>query len=1500
MILSAGSLGLTSSEIGIYIDSSATVAGATVILTGTGGGLYNSTGSGNSGIVLNGVTFSATNIQLTGIGGTGAGGSHDGVLISSALTASSTQLLFVNCVGGSGGNGNIGVAITAALTQSIGTLAFKNISGGSVSTTNYGVYTAANVSAPTISAIDVFSGIGTDTNIGFYIGGGTFGGSSATSISLSAGSLGTGSNEIGIQVASGATVQIGASGTASLQGIGGGSLSGSGSGNIGISFASGSALTVGSAATAYIMGQGGSGSGGAHYGAYWNGTLTLSASSSTLSFTDCIGGLGGTQAGTTANNTGLFLAASLTPALGTISLFNVQGGGPLPGQGACANNYGLLLNGITLSAPTLSITGLQGGNGTSQDIGLYISGGTLGSVTTTTLTVTAGSGGTGSTEVGILIDNSGIVQGSSSSVITLTGSGSSESSGTGNYGIELSGANFTVGSSLTLIGEGGQGSANCDGIAIDTAATTVTISNAASTATFEGFATQGSGILVSAALNSSVAGSGALILTGTGGVSGDGIDVEANITVYDAITLTLQGATRSTSASNGGILLASGVALASANGAIDLAGIQNAPILLNNCTVTSTGAAIDVTGPVILLASTPTFSGIGVTFNDTIDGAFGLSAAAGTGTLSFLGSVGSATSLTAFTTTGSAYVLGGDITLSNAALSMTGGNVTLVSDVSISTGTSTVTFDGTISGPLYDFAITSADGGVSLGNSVTTYTLAITPAITLTGSVTMTTSSASSQAMVLSSTVTAANYPLTLAAGTGDITLGSTISLGSGAFTVSTGSQVAFNGSVTAVPISVAIPAILSSAITFDASSSASGNVTFASTIDGDYALTINAGAGTGIVTLGAALGGITPLGSVSISGSALDLNQGIYTNNSAITLSLPVILTGNVTMHTGVTGANITLNNPVSGVFNLTLDAGYSSTIALNAAVGTLSTLTLRSAGTVTAASTITAASIVQSYVSGTATYSGLLTTTGNISLNGTAIVINGGIASGGTTSLTHTGTLTVGAAITSTAAFTESGGGTVALNANVTTTNTNMTFNSPVALGTTITLAAGSGTMTFNDTIDGAQQLILTAGTINFVERVGSSTPLSSLSATATTIQIGANQYIAPTAVGALMTYDGAVTITNSVALVDSGTVALTVTGAITGSYPLTLRAPSADIDLGSSVTLTGSSTTLTPFYAKASGDVTVGGTISTANTYGGDVQIISTGGSINVMSIITSGSVGNGGNILLQPATGYSAADPTFGTVPDGKINFTGSAIAITATGGASGVGGLIAFSPQGRATTMSVATITVSANITTGVQDITISGGTFVMGLNEAMTNYNGSISLTATGYTALSDMVALDQISITAGTTDPNNFLISRDVAQLLKSDGTFNASPNTHILARTSVTISTSEVPTGLNIGIVGIPDRDTFQALLVYENIVLNYDSESVPPPSPPSPPTPSPVVPVYRLGQLDNQLNVPYWWEEWHYMYMGKICYKPEAPVCLQKRPIRFYSFCYRNGVI
>ena len=117
-----------------------------------------------------------------------------------------------------------------------GSLNFRNCVGGtgsvgSPTTLQHGVFVTGSMAAPVISATDCYSGPGSNTDVGFYVNGGTVGSSATHLVSITGGSLGTGTGAVGVQVDTSGQIIVGNGGTISLNGSGGGLYNGTGATN---------------------------------------------------------------------------------------------------------------------------------------------------------------------------------------------------------------------------------------------------------------------------------------------------------------------------------------------------------------------------------------------------------------------------------------------------------------------------------------------------------------------------------------------------------------------------------------------------------------------------------------------------------------------------------------------------------------------------------------------------------------------------------------------------------------------------------------------------------------------------------------------------------------------------------------------------------------------------------------------------------------------------------------------------------------------------------------------------------------------------------------------------------------------------------------------------------------------------------------------------------------------------------------------------------------------
>jgi len=291
----------------------------------------------------------------------------------------------------------------------------------------------------------------------------------------------------------------------------------------------------------------------------------------------------------------------------------------------------------------------------------------------------------------------------------------------------------------------------------------------------------------------------------------------------------------------------------------------------------------------------------------------------------------------------------------------------------------------------------------------------------------------------------------------------------------------------------------------------ATGNITFATTLDSDgvatpRSLTVNT---AGTTTFGGAVGNLAPLANLTTDApGATSINGGSVVTTGNQTYNDPVTL-GASTAMTSLTG-NITFANTVdpttAGVENLTLaSAGDITFTGLAGGLRRLGVVTIISADDVTITAGMNAVSITQIAGSGLTLVNGPINTNGaaGIALTGNNFTINNTVTTtgGGPVTITNAGLLTITAVgdMNLDGPFTQNGAGVVSTAGDITTTNDNISFlravtlTGPVALNTGL----GIGDITFASTVDGAQNLTLTAGTGNIAMNgtVGGVTPLNNM---------------------------------------------------------------------------------------------------------------------------------------------------------------------------------------------------------------------------------------------------------------------------------------------------------------------------------------------------------------------------------------------------------------------
>jgi filamentous hemagglutinin family protein len=472
-----------------------------------------------------------------------------------------------------------------------------------------------------------------------------------------------------------------------------------------------------------------------------------------------------------------------------------------------------------------------------------------------------------------------------------------------------------------------------------------------------------------------------------------------------------------------------------ATGAISLASLTTTGTIALSSAANSGGSASTqaVTASGTISAGTLDLqSATSFTFNGNVS-ATTLSTAASGYSVSFLGSTTSVTNAVTFNSTGA-------LTLGNG-----GGEVLTFSGGVIATAPSGVTLNG---------ELRTAGNGVSLGDGNT--------AITLAGGTKVDTTNASANpagaGISFGGTVDGA-FNLTLDAGNGatsfSAAVGGTTPIGTG-----TGAALTINSTGTTTFDSTLATA---SGIT---SANAAGNLTFKDNVTiaaGDTASTLN----NAVVNLDGL--SFESAGNVTLGNAATDQVN---------------LTTGAVTLKTTGTGT-LTAEAKVDGAQNLTLDTAGAAQFKVAVGgttpigTGTGAALTINSTGTTTFDSTLATASGITS-----------ANAAGNLTFKDNITVGNG-----------NTGTALDGNVI-----FNRVGGFTFASGGSVTLGNAS-TDQVTLSVPMTINTSAANASQTINAKVDGANSLTLSAGSgsVSIGGATGSATPLTSLTITGGSIGLG-----------------------------------------------------------------------------------------------------------------------------------------------------------------------------------------------------------------------------------------------------------------------------------------------------------------------------------------------------------------------------------------------------------
>ncbi len=462
-----------------------------------------------------------------------------------------------------------------------------------------------------------------------------------------------------------------------------------------------------------------------------------------------------------------------------------------------------------------------------------------------------------------------------------------------------------------------------------------------------------------------------------------------------------------------------------------------------------------------------------ITLTGLVDGNLPLTLNSGTGNVSITGAIGSvnpiadltvnSTGITTFggpisaasltTNAGGTTQLNGNVTTTGAAGQVYGDNVTTSGDIRLSGNE--ISFGGPIAG---------------------TGTLTLQPA-TVTNPI-------------------ALGNATDLGTGTLDITSADLAAIqGFTSLTIGRGDG---SGEISSSNLSLQVPTTIQSG---------SGAITLNGEINGGQPLTITAQTGD-ITFLSGAMGNTTPLLNVILdTGGMVRLANSITTNGSlgvSITGTSGINLTGPVTINTSGGNGAIALTGAINGSSSSGGGANSSSfpssSLGMNAGAGVV-TLD-QSVGSSTPLTQL-------AVTGGNITAAGdLFVDSDGINLTGDNInLTNVTTTGGGQVAIANSGNLNLNGLLNLDGSFSQTGTGPVFVTRDLITTNDPISFNSPVTLMEPAAFNAGTGTLSFNNTISaGSNDLNLTANDMEFGgEMSGTGTVFLNPGSSDRNIQIG-----------------------------------------------------------------------------------------------------------------------------------------------------------------------------------------------------------------------------------------------------------------------------------------------------------------------------------------------------------------------------------------------------------
>jgi len=1290
---------------------------ATVTVTGTGG-------SGGGADAGHGVYVTSTgdritsvtgNVGITGTAGAGAGSFSVNTAAGTTVDAGNGTILVdgndgaLSLAGALTTTNATGVAVTirdattAALgditTGALGTVVLgiagaDNISGA---VTQTGIITAGTLTGVTGSTVTL-NGSNVLSNLSAFTTDGTFTLNNAGALNVT-GAINSGIGGVTISTTAGA-LSIGTAGditagdVVSLTGVVGINTAGDiTTSDDNVTFNSATLLQMNA-----VVIDTGAGAGNITFASTLDGgqDLTLTAGTGSVTFSGVVGAtrLGDVTIASANNVTATtFSAATLTQAAGTGTTTlngavntNAAGGISLTGTNLAVNNT-ITTTGagpVTVNESGTATFAAAGDINADGAVSLTATGGiaTAGDVTTTNDDVTYASA---TTLTGNIVINAGAGNVAFNSTLNGAFSLDANSTGTTTFGGAVG-----VGTALTSLTTNAGGATAINGGAVTTT----------------GAQTYGDAVTLGVATT----------LIGVGNTFSSTVNGPGALTVNDSGTTTFTGAV------GGGTALTSLTTNAGGTTAI------------NGGAVTTTGA--QTYGDAVTLGAATTLTGVGNTFANTVNGAQTLSIV-DSGTTTFSGAVGGGTALTSLTTNagGTTAINGGAVTTTGAQTY--GDAVTLgVATTLIGVGN---TFSSTVNGP---GALTVNDSGTTTFTGAVGTTTALASLTTNAGGTTainggaVTTSGAQTynDAVTLGAATTLTGVGNTFASTVNGAQTLSIIDSGTTTFNGAVGGGTALTslttnaGGTTAInggAVTTTGAQSYGDAVTLNANTTlitTNSAVAFASILNSFNAtarnLTINTGSGA--VTFGGTIGGVNPLGILTINNTAAaglalptttvqTLNA---TTNGAITQSGNLVVAGNTTLAPGP-GNNVTLTqagNNFGGPVGVTngnnvtlvdaniLDLGPIAITGNLTATATTGDITNTGGALLIGGNSLFTASAVGASISvnnAGNNFTGTVTFAPTVGLANVSVLDNSPFDLLGNT---ISGNLTVNAV----GNITDSGAiptvvqtGLASFNAN----GFNITLDTPGNNFSTVQLAGAAITLFNVNSINfaGVQSSgainLQSAGTMTISNPItgGSSVTLGStagdlvinapISTTSGNLTLTAAQNVASTAPGTLTTAGGSITVTATsgsaqvaATSTSGGAVTVTAAGAAQFISPLTISGPFL-VNAGGNITFDQSIGGGGSLTANTSGITRFSGPISGLNSL-----LTNVGGS----TILGGGSLGVTGsfrfNDPVQLASSMVISGPTgrFNSTLDGgqglTVNLSGDAIFVGAIGGSQRLGSI----------------------------------------------------------------------------------------------------------------------------------------------------------------------------------------------------------------------------------